>query len=369
MKKILLAALIIVGSISAALAQATVTKHYTLSGFTAIDASFTYQVNVTKGNSDKIEVICPEEFAQYMSIKVSSGTLFLKMDYPKNWKYKSKGDDQNIKVNLQMPEISTITLSGASSLSATGDFRANVFKCNLSGASGIKNTLNISGEKFIYELSGATSAKIAGNFNDMSGHASGATTLSVNGNISRTSISVSGATKFIYNGNATDYINVDASGATSVTLTGNTPVITIDCSGAAKVKAADMITQKATASASGASAVTVYADNSLNLTTSGASSIKYYGKAQNIIKNMPKTPCSIEPGNPSAINVRIKSNSADYSPVLVILNGVEVSNADVQSLSKDDIDAISILKDKDAVAKYGSKAANGVIVITTKKSK
>lgn len=285
MRKILLTAAIVVLTISSALAQ-TITRNYKLSGFTAIDASYTYDVYITKGNSDKIKVVCPEDVAEYLIIDVRMGTLYLKVDLPRNFHKNNKRKDDEVKIYLQMKEISSIHLSGASSLSATGNFNTDVFKCSLSGASSINNTLNISGKKLVYDLSGAANAKIAGDFDQMSGHASGATSFSITGNISETKISASGAAKFTYSGDAATYINVDAAGASDVILRGKTPVITIDCAGAANVIGEQMHTQKATASASGASSIKVHADDTLILSTAGASSIRYYGNAKNITKFM-----------------------------------------------------------------------------------
>ena len=45
------------------------------------------------------------------------------------------------------------------------------------------------------------------------------------------------------------------------------------------------------------------------------------------------------------------------------------SNAGLSSLNPNDIESIEVLKDGAAAAIYGSRAANGVVLITTKKGK
>lgn len=86
----------------------------------------------------------------------------------------------------------------------------------------------------------------------------------------------------------------------------------------------------------------------------------------------------------AAIDVRIRgvasfsTSSAALSPLYVIDNvqvnsgdltrGTTTSNA-LASLNPDDIESITILKDASASAIYGSQAANGVVVITTKRGK
>lgn len=50
----------------------------------------------------------------------------------------------------------------------------------------------------------------------------------------------------------------------------------------------------------------------------------------------------------------------------IILDGTEISMQDLYDLDMNEIESINILKDASATALYGSKAANGVIVITRK---
>jgi TonB-linked SusC/RagA family outer membrane protein len=60
--------------------------------------------------------------------------------------------------------------------------------------------------------------------------------------------------------------------------------------------------------------------------------------------------------------------SADASP-LVVIDGVNASTGDLGSINPDDIDNISVLKDAASASIYGNRAANGVIIVTTKKGK
>lgn len=71
---------------------------------------------------------------------------------------------------------------------------------------------------------------------------------------------------------------------------------------------------------------------------------------------------------PDTGKIRISFNQALYSksnaPVVVV-DGVQVDNLD--NVVPDDIQSVSILKDKSSIALYGDKAKNGVILVTTKK--
>jgi TonB-linked SusC/RagA family outer membrane protein len=51
---------------------------------------------------------------------------------------------------------------------------------------------------------------------------------------------------------------------------------------------------------------------------------------------------------------------------LILIDGVELTTTDLARLQVDDISSFSILKDASATALYGSRAANGVIMVTTK---
>lgn len=72
---------------------------------------------------------------------------------------------------------------------------------------------------------------------------------------------------------------------------------------------------------------------------------------------------------PSAIRIRgVNSINASTTP-LFILDGAPTTSNIFTTLSPNDIENVTVLKDAAATAIYGSRAANGVIVITTKKGK
>ena len=52
---------------------------------------------------------------------------------------------------------------------------------------------------------------------------------------------------------------------------------------------------------------------------------------------------------------------------LILIDNIELTSTDLARLQPDDIESFSILKDATATALYGSRAANGVILVTTKR--
>lgn len=74
-----------------------------------------------------------------------------------------------------------------------------------------------------------------------------------------------------------------------------------------------------------------------------------------------------EPGVASKIVIRGNGSFNTSNTPLVVLNGVPVDMASINFLNPADIQSVTVLKDAAATALYGSRAANGVIVIESKK--
>ncbi len=73
------------------------------------------------------------------------------------------------------------------------------------------------------------------------------------------------------------------------------------------------------------------------------------------------------PGQSSpGITIRT-ANSFNSQPVLYVIDGKISNSTDFNNLSPNDIETISVLKDAASAAVYGSRAAGGVVVVTTKK--
>jgi iron complex outermembrane receptor protein len=88
------------------------------------------------------------------------------------------------------------------------------------------------------------------------------------------------------------------------------------------------------------------------------------------------TPNSGAPGSGSVIRIRGGASLNASNDPLIVIDGVPVDNAGVAGsanplnlINPSDIETFTILKDPSAAAIYGSRASNGVILITTKKGK
>ncbi len=80
------------------------------------------------------------------------------------------------------------------------------------------------------------------------------------------------------------------------------------------------------------------------------------------------------PGSGATIRIRSGASLSASNDPLIVIDGVPVDNSSIEgggnvigAINPNDIETFTVLKDASATAIYGSRASNGVIVITTKK--
>ncbi|GEO12027.1 SusC/RagA family TonB-linked outer membrane protein [Segetibacter aerophilus] len=78
---------------------------------------------------------------------------------------------------------------------------------------------------------------------------------------------------------------------------------------------------------------------------------------------------SERPGTLGNITIRgVRSLTASNSPLFVV-DGIPLITGGIESINPNDIETIDVLKDASATAIYGSRGANGVVIVTTKQGK
>lgn len=75
-----------------------------------------------------------------------------------------------------------------------------------------------------------------------------------------------------------------------------------------------------------------------------------------------------QPGRGMQVRIRGQLSVSGGSEPLYVVDGFPITG-DINSINPDEIDDISVLKDAASTSLYGSRAANGVVLITTKKGK
>lgn len=94
-------------------------------------------------------------------------------------------------------------------------------------------------------------------------------------------------------------------------------------------------------------------------TTNPLGALQSQSPGVNIVAN------SGQPGKSFDINIRGAGTNGNTAP-LYIIDGVE---GDINALSPADIESLDVLKDAASAAIYGARAANGVVLVTTKQGK
>src|SRR6218665_1165362 len=76
-----------------------------------------------------------------------------------------------------------------------------------------------------------------------------------------------------------------------------------------------------------------------------------------------------QPGAPLTIKVRGVGTITAGSDPLYVVDGMPLSGPNLNTLNNNDIESVEVLKDASSAAIYGSRGANGVVIITTKNGK
>ena len=74
-----------------------------------------------------------------------------------------------------------------------------------------------------------------------------------------------------------------------------------------------------------------------------------------------------EPSKAATFQIRGTNSINSGTAPLFILDGVPISSSDFNTIRPSDIESVSVLKDASSTSIYGARAANGVVVITTKR--
>ena len=103
------------------------------------------------------------------------------------------------------------------------------------------------------------------------------------------------------------------------------------------------------------------------MTTGAVSSVKG-NELKSFVPNIVVQQWGCEPGADSpAMNARGVNTYGSGTGLFIVIDGFQSTEAYFQQLTPQEIESITLLKDASATAIYGSKGANGVLLITTKR--
>ena len=115
-----------------------------------------------------------------------------------------------------------------------------------------------------------------------------------------------------------------------------------------------------------------YGTTSKRKTTSAISSVKADDIAKVPVPNITQSLAGRAPGlivqqSGGGINAKASIKIRGGGTPLYVIDNIICEERDFQNLNTDDIDQVTVLKDASATAIYGARAANGIIMVTTKK--
>ncbi len=208
----------------------TATRHYDIADFTSIEVGFAFELEVTPADTYSVTITAGENIFDYIDVSKLGDTL--------------KIDVKNLiinfhtspKVEITMPELQGLDLSGAVRGSARGFKSSRDFIGTLSGAS----TLDMDMETGNYKFEASGASRVTGRLE------------------------------------AAD-ADFELSGASRVKLEGSAGNIKLDGSGASQADLADFTVNDADINLSGASHASLVINGKLDVTLSGASSLEYGG--------------------------------------------------------------------------------------------
>ncbi len=246
MKKLLIITAIIVIIVSASMFTGCIkvdlaekngpitTKTYDFTDFTGIDVGHCIELVVTPSDNYSVSVTAGENVLNHLNVHLDGATLVFSIEGWTDIWFTSWFDSP--KVNITMPVLSKLHLSGASN----GDI------------SGFQSSHDLD-----VEVSGASELEIDMTMGYFSADISGAST--VNGNIFATGC------------------DIQLSGASHSNLTGSGGNMRIDASGASSADMSHFTASNAYIELSGASHARVEINGRLDVDLSGASSVEYSG--------------------------------------------------------------------------------------------
>ena len=222
----------------------------------------------------------------------------------------------------------------------------------LSVPSNEQGNTNQQAKKITGKVTDSTDAPLPGVSVVIKGTTNGVIT-DMNGVYSISNVPAGSSIQFSFVGMTTEEVQVGASGTIDVVLKDSSiDIEEVVAIGYGTVKKADLTTSVSTIS-----------NKELDQLPIVSAAQAMQGKAAGVLISQPNG----QPGAELSIGVRgVTSVNGNNNPLYVV-DGIPVDN--LKFLPPTDIESIQILKDASSAAIYGSRAANGVVIITTQSGK
>lgn len=253
------------------------TKEYRLNGFSGLDVSWIYQVELTQSGRYGVRVEAPDFILPYLRVEVRGGNLILGLeDTPREIRRRIENGGRNeVRAYVSMPDLGELKVSGAAKVTGKGDFSSRKpFKMELSGAVNVRD-LSVKASAADIDASGAAKFSLTGKYDKMSVRLSGSVNANMTADAKTVNIGTSGAAKLSLKGTLGE-VELRASGAANTEFNGSIEQLDAEGSGAAKLSANQAPARRAKINFSGASNGMIEVRDELSVSLSGASKLNYH---------------------------------------------------------------------------------------------
>jgi hypothetical protein len=204
------------------------TQEKPLTGFDRVEASHVFQVEINQGEEFSVIVRTDDAVSEFVQVTKQGNTLKLGLNPDRTYTFKNV----TLEATITMPELTGVSLSGASRARVTGFKSTRDLDLDISGASSVEG--DIEAGAVTCELSGSSTVNLDGSTDDLTVKASGGSIVKLSEfPAANADIEASGASTVTVNVNGT--INANVSGASRVYYVGNPTLGTVDTSGAASI--------------------------------------------------------------------------------------------------------------------------------------
>jgi hypothetical protein len=194
-----------------------------LSGFHAVDASGSFDVYITQGNTESVKVEAPDDVINNVLTEVSGGTLRIYSKDRFNWH--NIFNNKKVTVYVTLKSIDAVKLSGAGNVTFKDGLNAPEMLLRVSGSGNMQGRLT------------------------------------------------------------TKALDASISGSGNLKLSGSTEEQTVSVSGSGNYSARDFTSASAKASVSGSGNASVYASTSIAAHVSGSGGVRYGGDPKSVTKS------------------------------------------------------------------------------------
>lgn len=135
------------------------TVKFDLAAFTEISVRNNANVILTQGQEQSVTATAKEETIGKLIVEVKDRRLIVR--YPTNTWFDSKWNPGEVTVNVTMPQIDDLSVSGSGSVSSDDFISSRILDCLVSGGGYIR-LMNLKADKITARLSGSGHIQLAG---------------------------------------------------------------------------------------------------------------------------------------------------------------------------------------------------------------